>query len=153
MQTKDWLVPALTIAGSFLGAWLAAHFALASFYRERIWERKAAAYSAIFEALAVINRWYDKNYDALITYRELPTETKMKLRTDANAAEDELERCLARETWILPATSRHLLNKLTTDLKETNNQEPFIYLDASLGMIDKAVNELRQIVQADLGTK
>jgi hypothetical protein len=60
MQTKDWLVPALTIAASFLGAWLAAHFALASFYRERIWERKAATYSAIFEALSVINRWYDK---------------------------------------------------------------------------------------------
>jgi hypothetical protein len=31
---------------SFFGAWLAARFALYRFYREKVWERKIAAYTA-----------------------------------------------------------------------------------------------------------
>jgi hypothetical protein len=33
----------LTGIASFLGAWIAARFALSRFYQEKIWERKAAA--------------------------------------------------------------------------------------------------------------
>jgi len=44
---------------SFFGAWLAARFALYRFYREKVWERKIAAYTAIFEALHDMGRWYE----------------------------------------------------------------------------------------------
>ena len=36
---------------SFAGAWLASKWALNSFYRQKVWERKLAAYTAIFDSL------------------------------------------------------------------------------------------------------
>ena len=102
MVPKDLLVPLLSAVASFVGAWLAANFALRRFYKERIWERKAAAYSAIFEALHIIEQWYDKHYDAYFEQRELPDEVTKKLRTNADAAEEDLERRLAAETWLIP---------------------------------------------------
>ena len=35
---------------SFAGAWLASKFALNSFYKQKVWERKAEAYTSIFSA-------------------------------------------------------------------------------------------------------
>ena len=41
----------LSALASFAGAWLASKWALSSFYKQKVWERKLAAYTAIFEAL------------------------------------------------------------------------------------------------------
>lgn len=152
MVPKDLLVPLLSAVASFVGAWLAANFALRRFYKERIWERKAAAYSAIFEALHIIEQWYDKHYDAYFEQRELPDEVTKKLRTNADAAEEDLERRLAAETWLIPTHCRERLTKLTNDLKKRDG-DWFAYLDTGVGAILKATNELREMVRADLGIK
>jgi hypothetical protein len=146
------LIACLSAAASFIGAWLAANFALRRFYKERMWERKAAAYSAIFEALHVIERWYDKHHDAYFEQRDLPEETTNKLRADANAAEDQLERRLASETWLLPDSCRKCLADMTSELKK-RDQDWFTYIDTGVGTIRKATSELRQLVRSDLGIK
>jgi hypothetical protein len=140
---------ALTAVASFLGAWIAARFALSRFYQEKIWERKATAYTAIFEALHFIENWYSKHYDALITHREMTDEETAKLRTAANDAEAELERRLASETWLIPNDCRLRLTKLTTDLK-TREQDWFEYLDNGQYLLTIATDDLRDMVHADL---
>jgi hypothetical protein len=54
------LTPLLAATAAFIGSWLAARFALSRFYRERIWERRAAAYTSIFESVHEYVRWVDE---------------------------------------------------------------------------------------------
>jgi hypothetical protein len=128
---------------------IAARFALSRFYQEKIWERKAAAYTAIFEALHFIDNWYSKHFDAYITQRELTQDETDKLRNAANDAEAELERRLASETWLIPNNCRLRLNKLTEDLK-AREEDWFQYLEAGQHTLAVATDELRDMVHADL---
>jgi hypothetical protein len=146
------LIALLSAIASFFGAWLAAHFALRHFYKERIWERKVAAYSAIFEALHIIERWYDQHFDAYVEQRDLSSETTTKLKKDANEAEEALERRLASETWLIPEECRLHLNSLTAKLKN-RPVDWFTYLDDALGVLTKGTDHLRTLVQKDLGLK
>jgi hypothetical protein len=149
MKLLDLLPYAITAIASFFGAWIAARFALSRFYREKVWERKAAAYTAIFEALHFIDSWYSKHFDAYVAQREMAEEETAKLRTSANDAEAELERRLASETWLIPDNCRLRLKKLTIDLKK-REEDWFQYLDAGQATLQTATNELREMVHADL---
>lgn len=87
----DLLVSTLTIAGSFAGAWIAAKLAFANFYRQQIWQRKAEAYSTVFQAITGVERWYLKHFEALVRGSEIAQERKAKLQAEANQAEEDLE--------------------------------------------------------------
>jgi hypothetical protein len=149
MNIPDFWPYILTAVASFLGAWIAARFALSRFYQEKIWERKAAAYTAIFEALHFIDNWYSKHFDAYVTQREMTDEETAKLRAAANEAEAELERRLASETWLIPDNCRLRLKTLTSDLKK-REEDWFQYLDAGQATLQTATDELREMVHTDL---
>ena len=143
----------IAAAASFVGTWFAARLAFARFSREKIWERKAAAYTAIFEALHYIGRWYEKHYEASLTQKDIEEEKTKQLKIRANEAEDELERRLGAETWLIPTKCRARLEKMTVDLKNSgyrNTQwEPF--LDEGCAIIDSATKDVRAMVVDDLG--
>jgi hypothetical protein len=149
MKLTDLYPYGITAVASFLGAWIAARFALSTFYQEKIWERKAAAYTAIFEALHFIEQWYSKHYDAYLAQREMTQEATDKLRAAANDAEADLERRLASETWLIPNNCRVRLDKLTLDLK-VRSQDWFEYLETGQHTLQVATDELRDMVHADL---
>jgi hypothetical protein len=154
MDLQPFLVPLLSAVASFIGAWLAAHFALRRFYKERIWERKVAAYSAIFAALHDIETWYSKHLGAHIKDRPIPDTVQEKLRLAANTAEDELERKLATETWLIPDHCRKRIAQLTADLSKQPTSGDWVdYLTKGGWTIGTAINELRDMVRADLGIK
>src|SRR5690348_10963813 len=112
----QYVLPILTIAGSFFGSWLAAHLALRRFYQERIWERKTAAYTAIFEALHYMGQLYDKHFEARIRLEGMADEETSKLAFEAGEkARAELQRRLASETWLIPDECRIRLEKLAAD--------------------------------------
>lgn len=149
MKLVELLPYAITALASFIGAWIAARFALNRFYREKVWERKAAAYTAIFEALHFIEQWYSKHHDAYFDQREISDEESNSLAKASRDAEAELARRLAAETWLIPNKCRKRLNKLTLEL-QSREQDWFQYLDTNLGRIYVATNELRDMVHADL---
>jgi hypothetical protein len=145
----------LTIVGSSFGAWIAARLAFTRFSREKIWERKAAAYTAIFEALHYIGRWYEKHYEASIEAKEIDDEKTKQLKADANKAEDELERRLASETWLLPAHCRLRLKKMIDDLKNSAYRHTMWqeFLEDGGHIISTATDDLRNLVEIDLGLR
>jgi hypothetical protein len=69
----------ITALASFGGAWVAAQFALNTFYHQKIWERRADAYSAIFEALHDMSAWYDTHISAEMRKHEIPDDEERKL--------------------------------------------------------------------------
>jgi hypothetical protein len=56
---QAWQLVVLPFIAAALGAWFTAHFSLRRFFREKEWERKTQAYTAIFEALHNMRAWFD----------------------------------------------------------------------------------------------
>jgi hypothetical protein len=150
MQIELALIAAVA---SFVGAWIAALLAFARFSREKIWERKAAAYTAIFEALHYIGRWYEKHYEASLIKKEIDEEKTKQLKAEANKAEDELERRLGSETWLIPPLGRARLEKMTLDLKNSAYKSTMWdeFLEGGCFIIKTATDDVRVMVVDDLG--
>jgi hypothetical protein len=151
-STKDVLVPLLTIAASFAGAWIAAKLALANYYRQQIWQRKADAYTAIFAAIYGVERWHNKHWDASLTGREIGDESKTHLRAEANQAEADLERRLASEIWLLPKPFHIRTVKMIHDLQaaSTTNVMWLDFLEQSLSIINTSTSDLQAMAREDL---
>lgn len=150
MQIETAIIAAIA---SFVGAWIAARLAFARFSREKIWERKAAAYTAIFEALHYIGRWYEKHYEASLIQKEIDEEKTKLLKSEANKAEDELERRLESETWLIPAQCRARLEKMSLDLKNSAYKHTMWqeFLEDGCFIIKTANDDVRNMVVDDLG--
>ncbi len=149
MQIETAIIAAIA---SFVGAWIAARLAFARFSQEKIWERKAAAYTAIFEALHYIGRWYEKHYEAALVRRDIEGEKTTRIKDEAIKAEDELERRLGSETWLIPPECRARLEKMTQDLKNAEHKDPEweSFLENCAFIIKTAVDDLRLMVVDDL---
>src|SRR5215218_11023955 len=98
----QWMPLALTTVASFIGTWLAAQFALARFYKEKTWERKTEAYTAIFEALHEMQQWFIAHERSLRQAKDLPEDKDEELRTAHHKARNNLVRTLDRQSWLLP---------------------------------------------------
>jgi hypothetical protein len=102
MEMKDWLVPVLTIAGSFGGAYYAATLALTRFTKEKIWERKAAAYTIIFEALHHMKTRLEALREDAQIPGSLPKDNKEELFKKSKASYQTLRSRLDSEIWLIP---------------------------------------------------
>jgi hypothetical protein len=143
----------LSIGGSFIGALLAAQLAFNRFSREKVWERKAAAYTAIFEAMHTIRKWYEKHLEAAMLSRELDVPTVDRLHAEMKEAREQLALRLASETWLIPAHCRDRLNKMVNDLSSSHPESWEEYLDEGCSIIATATDDLRTAVESDLGLR
>jgi hypothetical protein len=149
MEIGTLLTPFLAAAASFVGAWLAARFALHRFYQEKAWERKAAAYTVIFEALHQMETRFDIEYNAIITYQDVPEDEAAKHAADYQAAKTSLYRTMAGQTWVLSEHSQELLKKLDLELSKSRDSLHDIY-DHGLGTIQETTATLKKLAQEDL---
>jgi len=143
----------IQIIVAFGGAWLAAfltmRLTLKRFYRERIWERKAAAYTVVFEGLHDMSQFHSEHFDAAIEQRDLSAERTVELQTRYRTAQDDVKRKIAGETWLLDEGVAEVIKVLWRNLEKrhSNWQE---HLDESYGYVADAQREIRNIARADL---
>lgn len=138
---------------AFGGAWLAAfltmRLTLKRFYRERTWERKAAAYTVVFEGLHDMLEFHSEHFKAAIERRDLTEERSAELLSRYRKAKDDVKRRIAGETWLLDETVGKVVDDLWSDLqKHYSSWEE--NLDEGYGSIANAQREIRRIAQADL---
>lgn len=144
----DWSI-LITPVASFVGAGLAARLAVKSFYKEKVWERKVDAYTAIFAALHEINRWYETHYEANLVDREIPDDETAKLQELYSEAKRKLRQRLDSEIWLVPKDCRDLLDGM--DKKMGVRFESFFeMLDNNAFVTRKAIEDLRDMVRVDL---
>jgi hypothetical protein len=133
-----------------IAAWLTARFALHRFYREKVWERKTAAYTAIFDALHDMRRWFMEHMRAYEHEGEIAEADARKLAEDYREAQARLRRRLDSEMWLLPQGCLDRLKLLEKDL-EDDQPNWFEHLDSGLFYTNSAIRDLRLLVQQDLG--
>jgi hypothetical protein len=143
------LTALLSAAAAFIGSWLAARFALGRFYSERIWERRAAAYTAVFEALHNHSNWFNYHIDAMKHARETSIEEVARLTAEYRKAAFELRRRIDSETWLVSDQFRQRVEKLVTELEE--HQDEWIkHVAVGHVALETATDDLRQIARDEL---
>jgi hypothetical protein len=143
------LTALLSAGAAFVGAWLAARFALDRFYHERIWERRAAAYTAVFEALHDQAKWYGVHIRAMIKGREIPIDEAAKLSNEYMKASSDLQRRIVSETWLISDRFRERIEKMIEDLNERQEDWP-THLEKGQETLESAEEDLRTIARDEL---
>lgn len=146
---QAWQLVVLPFIAAALGAWLTAHFSLRRFFREKEWERKTQAYTAIFETLHDMRAWFDEHWDAEAAGREIPKEKQEELGKRYRGAKAVLQRRLAAETWLLP---EEYITRIRTMMRAlSKNHGSFVEdLDQGSAAMSSAISDLRRMVRRDL---
>lgn len=149
MEFKDWLVPLLTIVGSFGGAYYAAQLALSRFTSEKVWEKKSEAYTSIFEALHHMKNRFDALREETAITGEVQSDDELLGKSrEAYAA---LRIRLDKEMWLIPESVRKRLDEFLFDVdhKTAMSQgELYLYLSQAA---ERVMHDVRALARADLG--
>lgn len=139
----------ITISVAFLAAHLAAHTTLKRFYKERMWERKANAYTTILEALHLSQEWYGKHFDAAITRRELTEEYAKRLTEQSATARAQMMRAIEGQTWLLSPEVNVIIEKMDgkLDSQYTSWEED---LDHGWAAVRDAREAITKLARVDL---
>jgi hypothetical protein len=142
----------ISVITASVAAWLTASLALRRFSKEKIWERKAAAYTIIFEALHDINLLFEKEQTAAMDETNPSQDEDVPRLVKHNEAQALLVKKMQSESWLLPNDCRERLDLLTSELAERHEWwRDFIKYGHEA--IQRAIIDLRFMVQKDLGLK
>jgi hypothetical protein len=140
----------LSALASFAGAWLASKWALSSFYKQKVWERKLAAYTAIFEALHDMNKWFEKHLDEEKNKIGIPQDELDELRKSYKVAQSDLQRRMDSDGWLLSITCRNRVLDLHESLRSSNFLEWGELVDYGNAETRRAIRDLHGFARKDL---
>lgn len=124
----------LSAVAAFIGSWLAARFALDRFRHEKIWEKRAAAYTAIFDMLQELQtQWMDESdidHKAFVQAREI------------------FNRRLASESWLMSSRFSEIVRTIERNAR-FRNADRIAYSQ----IVSDTVPELRDIARSDLSVE
>lgn len=144
-------LPFLTATIGLLGVWLGVFLTERRAHRERAWELKARAYSAIFEALEKMRRSFERSYNAEVRGRERDEAEEEADNREYRATRDELFILIARESWILPGDVGDRIAELEKRLSARHDTY-FESVDDGLAALKAASVSLREFARRDMAT-
>ncbi len=149
------LMPALVtgvlgLLGVIVAAWLAARFTAGRFFTERTWERKANAYSTVFEGLHAMLIWTSEHLDAEMEGRELSAAKSNELEAEYQEAKKRIRKEIAAATWLLKPEVEEEMDALWAGLRKRRDSW-FEVLDDTYGALANTQTKLRMIAREDLG--
>lgn len=139
----------LTLGGAWLAASLTMRLTLKRFFREKAWERKAAAYTVVFEGLHDMLDWHGEHFDAEISGRELPEDRQTVLRERYRKARDDIRRSIAGQAWLLDPRVTDEIDVLWKELHKRRDSF-FEHLDEGYGAVASSQQKIIAIAKQDL---
>lgn len=134
---------------AWLAATLAARTTLQRFYKERMWERKATAYTTILEALYISQDWYSRHLDAEYEGKTLTEEKAKEMTRQSVEARTTMMRAVEGQTWLLSPQVKEAI----TTMDKALDQDFHIWsemLDESWGAVRDAREAITALARRDL---
>ncbi|WP_293462742.1 hypothetical protein [Phenylobacterium sp.] len=119
-------------------------------HEERIWTRKAQAYSTILGALAELDRLFGAWFYDVVRHRPDDEERSTELRAAYQAAVAQLRRTTGSELWLLPLKVSQELSSLIEDLEEKEHDSWFEEIEAGIGAVANAKLSISAIARWEL---
>ena len=127
---------------------------LRRFHSEKWWERKAAAYNTLVEALFHLQLYLQESFDEHVDQRTIGPEREKALAERAAQGRDELYRAAAVGTFMFSAAATASITRCLSQLaKARDTDDYFDYLDTELAAVSKCLDEIRLLAKQDLGVE
>lgn len=133
------------LAGVWLGAWLTDNRSL----KERAWAQKAQAYSDTFEALHIMQRFFDAAAEDELVRRDRPADVTAQRAAEYREARQKMLRAVARQSWLLPEAVSARVARMET-VFDAAYASYFEDLDASSHECQQAAKDLRELARRDM---
>lgn len=124
-----------------------------NYHAQRVWDRRAEAYSAIFGALDGMHLWFVKNVVDIERNDQPSPQEETSRRTTFQTQRTALSQLLARETWVIPERTQNIIAKL---FKALDPDETVLWSDLILNgdtAFREAITTLKQAARDDLGVQ
>jgi hypothetical protein len=146
-MTTSIVASLLSAAAAFIGAWLVARFALNRFKQEKIWERQAAAYTAIFDAMNDVDDVLDKLADP-----NLPHDEREKVEAKIDGAIKAVFQKIESASLVVPDAFIRRIIQHTNDMHKLDGsiQNDAALLEAWRTDLHATMRDLRQIARGNL---
>lgn len=146
-----WKLIGVPLLAAVVGAWLSAYFALRRFFREKILERKMAAYTALFGALHDIEVWHDRYLRAGEQHMPIGPEEAHQLDISYEKAFNALRSKISAEIWVIPKSCSEPLQVMISEfLLRTHGGQWLNMMEDKWAMVHNAIETLRCAVREDL---
>lgn len=131
--------------------WLTSHFAWRRTQSEKVWDRKAEAYSAILQALNEMEASLDAWMSDETLRRETSDEVSEERRTRYQQARGRMQSVVGRELWLLSPALKEYIDEVNKALSARYDSW-FEDLDASLFAVRNAIKSVTHLAQKELQT-
>lgn len=137
-----------------LGAFLAAHLSMHRFRTEKWWERKAAAYSELVEALHHM-KWYpSEQIDAEMENRELPEKDNADYWKQYKDARRNVWKIADSASFLVSPKVNEAIVQMEQELGEAKNAELWIeHAEQQYAAIQKCLEQVKGLARQELGVK
>lgn len=118
---------------------------------ERIWDRKAEAYSTIFGELNVMMRWVDEEIMDMVNQTGPSEAVRAERGKRYRDARDKLDMIAAQQSWLLSEDAQQVLQRM--DREMTAPTMSFVWsdeLEKTNGALVTAVQELTRLAKAEM---
>lgn len=140
----------MSVFVAWLAATLSAQMTLRRFYKEKMWERKANAYTTILEALGDLFAWFDKNLDAVYVHEQLGENESNELSEAFKRAHKEMTRTMAGQVWLLSPQVAAAIKAMNSTLDYTDYPDFHSHLDEGYGAVKTCRETITALAQKDL---
>lgn len=136
---------------TLIAVWLTSHFAWRRTQSEKVWDRKAEAYSAILQALNEMEDSLDAWMSDEALQRETSDEIGEERRIRYQQGRARLQSVIGRELWLLNPALKGYADELNRALSARYDSW-FEDLDASLYAVRNAIKSVTLLAQNELRT-
>ena len=145
---KFLLQAAISVAGAFLAAYLAGK----RFRNERWWEKKAAAYAELVDALHKMKWPYSEHLDAAMEQRDISKDESTSLWEEFKTARRNVWRIADSSSFLISPEVMKAVQKMEQALGDARTADSwFEHLDAHYGAINSCLSTVKEIGKKELG--
>jgi hypothetical protein len=150
----DWKL-VIGVIGPAVIAWLTVQLSLGRFYRERWWERRLAAYTAIIEALYDMRRLAAAQEDHLARTYSFPDDKDIdeNIRNNGARGWEVMRRSIAAGDFLFSPAMRDALVGFDIDSEPDPNDGPVEECQAVIWAVDRLAPVAKRLAHKDLGLK
>lgn len=134
------------------GAFLAAHLAMKKFRSEKWWEKRAAAYAELVEALHIMKWPIGEHLEAAYESRDIPDEENNRMWEEFRVARRNIWKIADSSTFLVSGEVMSAVMEMERALGNARNAKSWIdHLDEEFAAIDRCLERVKQIGKSDLG--
>lgn len=141
---------AIALSGAFLAAYLSAR----RFRSEKWWERKAAAYAELVEALHQMKWPSSEHIDAEIEGRQVPENERQEYWEQFKVARRNVWRIADSSSFLVSPRVLEAVQAMEREIGKASNAESwFEAQDVEYSAVQTCLNAVKELGRAELGIK